>query len=105
MRKLILDLRNFKKYWESLLANKVHGSKSDILMLGKQVLSITIKGVTKLGMPLETVELVIRVIILTRHVNLNEIFLYLMVKTFISAFTNAINILRLKKLRKVRNLN
>jgi hypothetical protein len=50
-------------------------------------------------------ELVMGVIILIRHVNLNEIFLALMVKMFISGFTNAINNLRLKKLKKVRNSN
>jgi hypothetical protein len=74
-------------------------------MLGKQVLSISIEGVTKLGVLLETMELVMGVIILIRHVNLNEIFLALMVKMFISGFTNAINNLRLKKLKKVRNSN
>lgn len=58
-----------------------------------------------MAMLLKVMELVIGVIILIRYINLNEISLVLMGKMFINGFISVINILRLKKLMKMRNSN
>jgi hypothetical protein len=74
-------------------------------MLVKLVSFTTIKKAIIMAMLLKVMELVIGVIILIRYINLNEISLVLMGKMFINGFISVINILRLKKLMKMRNSN
>jgi hypothetical protein len=74
-------------------------------MLVKLVPFTTIKKAIIMAMLLKVMELVIGVIILIRYINLNEISLVLMGKMFINGFISVINILRLKKLMKMRNSN
>jgi hypothetical protein len=74
-------------------------------MLVKLVPFTTIKKAIIMVMLLKVMELVIGVIILIRYINLNEISLVLMGKMFINGFISVINILRLKKLMKMRNSN